>query len=108
MAAPKVYVLGQKRMNSVISRQKGVKRAVLKEARTIGGIANGRLAGHRNTGAAKIEVSQGDVDAFASLVDRAALSIEFGHYLGREELGTGRQFVRGLHLFMEWYHDGIL
>ena len=108
MAQKKLYLIGQKRMNHVISHQKGVKRSVLGVAREIGAIAQGRLAGHRDTGRARIEVSQGDTDAFASLVDEAALSIEFGHYLGRQELGTGRRFIRGLHLFIDWYHDGIV
>jgi len=108
MAQPKLYLIGQKRMNYVVSHQKGVKRSTLKVAREIGGIAAGRLAGHRYSGHARIEVTQGDTDAFASLVDPAALSIEFGHYLGSQELGTTRPFIRGLHLFMEWYHDGVL
>lgn len=105
---PRVLKLdGQRKMNHKISHIKGVKRAVRRTGNEIGSVASARLAGHRDTGAAKIEVSMGDTDAIVSLVDEAALSIEFGHYLGSEELGSTRRFVRGLHLFIDWYHDGL-
>jgi hypothetical protein len=103
-----IDLINEKKMNKKISHLPGVRASVYGVAQEIGQIAEARLAPHRKTGAAHIEVSRGSTDAFASLVDEAALSIEFGHYLGREELGTSRQFVRGLHLFIDWYHDGVL
>lgn len=103
-----IDLISQQKMNKKISHLPGVRASVYDVAKEIGMIAEGRLAPHRKTGAAHIEVSRGTVDAFASLVDEAALSIEFGHYLGREELGTSRKFIQGLHLFIDWYHDGVL
>lgn len=103
-----IDLLPEKQMNKKVSHLPGVRKSTYDHAKEIARIAEARLAPHRKTGAAKIEVSRGTVDAFASLVDEAALSIEFGHYLGREELGTKRQFIRGLHLFIDWYHEGVL
>jgi hypothetical protein len=103
-----IDLMPEKELNRKISHLPGVRKEVYDTAKEIGRIAESRLAPHRKSGNAKIEVSRGTVDAFASLVDPAALSIEFGHYLGREELGTKRQFIRGLHLFIDWYHDGIV
>lgn len=103
-----IDLLPEKQMNKKIAHLPGVRNAVYDVAKEIGVIAEGRLAPHRKTGAAHISVSRGSVDSFVSLVDEAALSIEFGHYLGRSELGTKRTFIRGLHLFIDWYHDGVL
>ncbi len=103
-----IDLLPEKEMNKKISHLEGVRNAVHAHGKEIGAIADGRLAPHRRTGQAHIEVSQGSTDTIVSLVDPAALSIEFGHYLGRQELGTRRQFVRGLHLFIDWYHDGLV
>jgi hypothetical protein len=103
-----IELLNEKKMNKEISHLPGVVQSVRAVANELAGIANGRLAPHRRTGQAHIEVSHGKVDAYVSLVDPAALSIEFGHYYGRQELGTRRTFVRGLHLFIDWYHEGIL
>lgn len=103
-----IELLPERAFNKKISHLPGVKSSVRGEAKIIGEIASARLAPHRKTGAAHIDVSHGTVDAYVSLVDEAALSIEFGHYMGRQELGTKRRFIRGLHLFLEWYHDGIL
>ena len=103
-----IDLISEEKMNKKISHLPGVRAAVFGVAKEIGQIAEARLAPHRKTGAAHIEVSRVTVDSFASLVDEAALSIEFGHFLGREELGTGRRFIPGLHLFIDWYHDGVL
>lgn len=103
-----IDLLPEKQMNKKISHLPGVRGAVYDHGKQIGMIAEARLAPHRKTGAAHIQVSRGTVDTFVSLVDEAALSIEFGHFLGRQELGMRRQFVRGLHLFIDWYHDGVL
>lgn len=103
-----IELLPEKQMNKKISHLPGVRSSVQAEGRIISEIATARLAAHRRTGQARIDFSMGATDAHISLVDPAALSIEFGHYLGRQELGTRRHFVRGLHLFLEWYHEGIV
>ncbi len=108
MARGSVYLLPKKKMNRTVSHLKGVRAAVRSEAEDIAVIANSRLAPHRRTGAAHIEVEQSDVDTVVSLVDEAALSIEFGHYMGSSSLGTSRKFIPGLHLFIDWYHDGLV
>jgi len=101
-----VELLNDRQMNHTISHLEGVKRAVYGVANEIGGIASSRLAPHKKTfPGAHIVVSQGDVDAFASLVDEAALSIEFGHFLGPRTRGLDRQFVQGLGLFIDWYYS---
>lgn len=107
MARSKVYLIPDKAMNHTVSHLRGVRNEVRGEGRQIEAVAQSRLVPHRNTGRAKIEMEMEDTDAIVSLVDEAALSIEFGHYLGNSSQGTDRQFVRGLHLFLEWYHDGI-
>ena len=103
-----IELIPQKQMNKKISHLPGVRKEVYNHAKEIGRIAEARLAPHRKTGAAHIEVSRGTTDAFASLIDDAALSIEFGHYLGSEAHGLDRKFIRGLHLFIDWYHDGLV
>jgi len=80
-------------MNRVISRLKHVVAAVADEADDIGRIAQERLNEHRETGAAKIEVTHGDVDSLVSLVDKAALSIELGHHTPDK-----KKFVNGLYI----------
>ncbi len=109
MAKRDVHLVGQKRMNHIVSHVPGVKRSVKKQADKMGRVATKRLnteAKHR-TGDAQIVVSQVDVDAFVSLVDPAALSIEFGHYAGPQSAGMNRTYVPGLHILVDWYHEGL-
>lgn len=56
-----------------------MRKAVRAEAEKIANKARARLAEHRETGASRIVVEQGDVDSHVILDDPAALSIEFGH-----------------------------
>jgi hypothetical protein len=56
--------------------------------------ARGKLAAHRDVGAAKIETSDGTVNAYVDLVDEAAESIEFGHWTTGDE----PTWVEGLHI----------
>lgn len=79
----------------VAAHELGVRAAVTDEAIKIGTRATLRLAAHRDTGHAEIEVSKGTkgVDSFVSLVDDAAMSIEFGHRHNRSG-----EFVRGLYI----------
>ena len=93
----KVRLIGQKAMNYVVSGIDEVKDAVDSEAREIGRRAEARLASHRETGNARIEVDTSGKDALVSLVDRAALSIEFGHYVVNQYGPTGKH-VPGLYI----------
>lgn len=79
----KVDLIGQKAMNRRISHLTGVKGAVYSHAVEIQGKAENLRAQHYVTGNATIEISQGDTDAYVSLVDEAAVSIEFGHINAR-------------------------
>ena len=75
------WLISWRAMNTVVSHQKGVIRAVRKEADLIGEKASGILDVHRFYGDAshaEIEVETRDVDSIVSLVDEAAMSIEFG------------------------------
>lgn len=64
---------------AVIARLPEVRDAVRSAAREIASRAESALAAHHRTGRARIEVSYGRTDAVVSLVDEAALSIEYGH-----------------------------
>lgn len=78
-------MMRQRQLNKVLSVDGKVKNAVRQHANKAGRRARQVLAAHRETGAAKIEVEQlpknkyGHIDWLVSLVDPAAMSIEFGH-----------------------------
>lgn len=78
---------------SIVAHLHGVVEAVAQAAKPIAARARAELAAHRDTGAARIEITHGDTDTVVSLVDQAAESIEFGHTDWR----TGRP-VEGLHI----------
>lgn len=93
-----VQLIGWTAMNHVVSHIEGVKASVRAEAEEVHAKAEARLARHRNTGAADVSVSQGDVDSFVNLDDPAALSIEFGHFVkGKYEDDTPK-YVHGLYI----------
>jgi hypothetical protein len=93
-----VQLIGQTAMNHVISHLGGVKDAVKDEAQEIGHRADARLAAHRYSGAADVNVTSGGVDSFVNLEDPAALSIEFGHWVkGKYETETPK-YVPGLYI----------
>lgn len=73
------------------AKQRGVRNALRDQANEIEARAKGLRAQHYVTGAAKIEHTRGALDHFVSLVDKAALSIEFGHM-------SGNTYVEGLHI----------
>ncbi|PZM98415.1 MAG: hypothetical protein DIU79_00055 [Actinobacteria bacterium] len=77
--------------NATVARLKGVKMAVRDRAQILATRARGLLAQHRATGTAKIQVSRGRVDSFVSLVDPAAISIEWGREAGVSK--TGRRYA---------------
>ena len=76
------------------SKSSGVKDAVHARAEILATRARGLLAQHRETGASKIEVTKGRVDSFVSLVDPAAMSIEFGRHAHPD----GRDAMQGLYI----------
>lgn len=99
-------LIPQREMNKVVSHLRPVTSATERTAREIAAIADARLAPHKKTfPGAHIVVSTVKPDAYASLVDKAALSIEFGHFLGNRALGLKRRYIPGLHLFLDWYGD---
>ncbi|WP_433038639.1 DUF5403 family protein [Actinomycetospora sp. CA-053990] len=81
------------RTADIVAHLPGVIRSVRGEAEEIGARAGAQLSQHRATGNAEIEVSSGRVDSFVSLVDPAALSIEFGAFNERAE-----RYVPGLYI----------
>lgn len=75
-------VIGDKRMNRVVSRLDETRSAVRQEANTRGSKARADLGSHRRTGRASVSVEHGEVDSFIILEDestQSAMSIEFGH-----------------------------
>jgi hypothetical protein len=79
--AKDIDLISDEAMNHVISKLEVVNMAVWEETEKIGARARGNLAGHRETGEARIEVTfEGGTDGLVSLVDVAAESIEWGHW----------------------------
>lgn len=94
-----VRLIGQKAMNRVVSHLEGVHNELGDVARRVEKQAERRLAMHRDTGDAKVTRTEGDVDWFVNLVDDAALSIEFGHWVkGKYEDKDHPQYVPGLYI----------
>lgn len=94
-----VKLIGEKAMNRVVSHLEGVHHAVGDAARRVEVQAERRLAMHHDTGAAHITRTEGDVDWFVNLVDEAALSIEFGHWVeGKYKDEDHPQYVPGLYI----------
>lgn len=65
-------------IDKTIAHMPGVKEAVHSEADEIGARARSNLAAHRAEGEAEIQVDHRNPDAWVSLVDPAAVSIEYG------------------------------
>lgn len=83
----------------IVVREPGVRPAIRAEADKVGAKASAVLAANRDTGASRIEVNSGDVvDAFVELVDKGAMSIEFGHtHKWKDKDGTVKsKFVQGV------------
>ncbi len=91
-------VYGNRNLEKYLSRMPGVVGEVQAVAEELAQVARGELAKHRDTGAASIEVKLGHPDSIVSLVDEAALSIEFGH--GSYDTKDGRHVgaSEGLHI----------
>lgn len=67
-----------KNCEEVVAGLPGMKDAVHHVAEIGAANAERRLAGHKQTGNAKIELTDEGKDSMVTLVDEAALSIEFG------------------------------
>lgn len=95
-----VDLINEKTMNELISKMPGVRDAVREHAGEVYFAAVANLAGHRDTGNATIEIdTPSTYDHWGVniwLVDPAALSIEFGHFV-RMSNGFPR-FVAGLYI----------
>lgn len=81
---------------AIVAHMPHVRGAVRAEARAIAARARSLLAAHTKTGTAEIEISYGTTDAFVSLVDKAALSIEYGHFVTSRDGST--TYVEGLYI----------
>lgn len=93
-----VRLIGDKAMNRIISRHQAVQWKITEITEEIAAKAEGLLAAHRDTGDARIETSYGEVDGFVSLVDEAADSIEFGHFVDNGEIEAEVTYVPGLRI----------
>lgn len=95
----KVRLYGRRYINTVVDHLPGVHAAVGTEAKKIYRRSKARLAMHADTGAASVTLTEGDVDWFVNLVDNAAMSIEFGHWVkGKYEDPEQPKYVQGLYI----------
>lgn len=93
-----VRLISQKAMNRVVSHLPEVVDRVADEAKQVGGRAEARLAAHRHSGNAEVNVTHGDVDSFVNLEDPAVLSIEFGHLVKGKFETDKPKHVPGLYI----------
>lgn len=95
-----VDLYSEKTLNEMIAKMPGVRDAVREHAGEVYFKASDRLARHRETGEAQVEIdTPSEYDHWGVnvyLVDPAALSIEFGHFV-RTANGFPR-FVPGLYI----------
>lgn len=88
-------------IDAQVARMPGVIAAVAKAGESIADRARLRLETipKRRTGQSRIEIHHGKVDTYVSLVDPAALAIEFGHISNR----TGK-YLPGLYIIRGAVH----
>ncbi|WP_181022307.1 DUF5403 family protein [Mycobacterium avium] len=92
-------LISRKALNSIVSHLEGVRVEVHHEAKEVGRVAEGRLAGHRKTGEHEVTVTQGEVDSFVNLEGEHPESVEFGHWVrGKYENPEKPKFVPGLYI----------
>jgi len=87
-----------KSCNRVVARLPGVKGAVKSRAEILGARARGILGAHRETGRARIIVTQGRLDSFVSLEDPAAAALEYGREAGVSASGRAYPAQAGLYI----------
>lgn len=85
-------------MSRVVSHHVDVKAAIENKTAEVGAKAEIRLGMHHDSGDASIDVDMGDVDGFVSLVDDAAMSIEFGHMVKGKYERAKPKYVPGLYI----------
>ncbi|MFF4607931.1 DUF5403 family protein [Streptomyces sp. NPDC001339] len=81
-----------------LARMPAVKAAVRARAHRIAAAARANLAEHRAEGVARIEVTRGRTDVVVSLVDVAALSIEYGRDASTNSRGRRGGPMQGLYI----------
>jgi uncharacterized protein DUF5403 len=89
-----------------VARLPTVKAAVRDRANRVAAAARSNLAAHRAEGVARIEVSRGRTDAVVSLVDVAALSIEFGRHAYTNDNGQTVGPMQGLYIMTRAARQG--
>lgn len=87
-----------KHANRIVAHLPGVHAENVALAGDIATEARALLARHRITGEHHIEVTEGKVDAFASLVGPAAIALNDGHVLVDRKTGRPVGYVEGLHI----------
>ncbi|MFL1441821.1 DUF5403 family protein [Nocardiopsis protaetiae] len=87
-----------KSCNRKVAHLPGVKSAVRDRAEILAARARGFLGAHRETGRARIVVTQGKLDAFVALEDPAAAAIEFGREAGVSASGRSYPAQQGLYI----------
>lgn len=85
-------------IEDAVAHLPGVVAAVAAKGEEIAAVARTRLAAHRDSGNAKIEVSHGVTDTFVELVDPAAMTIEFGRAEGVDRTGRRKGRMQPLHI----------
>ena len=86
------------RISRRVARLPAVKAAVRGRANAIASRARSNLSAHRAEGQARIEVSRGRTDVVVSLVDPAALSIEYGRDAYVQRSGRRVGPMQGLYI----------
>lgn len=94
------------RLGRRVARMPGVKAAVRARGRRIAAKARANLREHRATGAARIEITRGRTDVVVSLVDPAALSIEFGRAAYENRNGRRVGPMQGLYIMTRAAREG--
>ncbi|MGW3569073.1 DUF5403 family protein [Streptomyces sp. NPDC000941] len=94
------------RIGRRVARMPGVKAAVRARANRIAARARANLGEHRAEGDSRIEVTRGRTDVVVSLVDAAALSIEYGRdaYTNRNGQRVGP--MQGLYVITRAAREG--
>ncbi|GAU66662.1 hypothetical protein SSP35_03_03100 [Streptomyces sp. NBRC 110611] len=85
-------------MSRRLARMRSVKAAVRQRGNRIAEHARADLAAHRAEGDARIEVTHGRTDVVVSLVDVAALSIEYGRVASTNSRGRRVGPMQGLYI----------
>ncbi|SUA04008.1 Uncharacterised protein [Mycolicibacterium fortuitum] len=89
----------EKVMNRIVAQLPGVHDELGDTARRVRHSATRRLETHFHSGDARVTLTEGDVDWFVNLDDKAAMSIEFGHWVkGKYESPGHPKYVQGLYI----------